>query len=57
MGEREKGGVNNKKHMIQYDRVYDLISWVRIKVADDELDAEQALDMLEREINEIEHDD
>jgi len=43
--------------MIQYDRVYDLISWVRIKVADDELDAEQALDMLEREINDIEHDD
>lgn len=43
--------------MIDFDRVYDLINWVRIKAADDELDTEQALDMLEREINEIEHDD
>jgi len=43
--------------MIHYETVYDVIEMVRIKVADDELDAEQALDMLEREINDIEHDD
>lgn len=43
--------------MIPFETVYDLINWVRIKVDEDDISAEDALDMLEQEISDLENDD
>lgn len=36
--------------MISYDEVYDIISLVRIRLADEEFDQETVLDMVEKEL-------
>ncbi len=43
--------------MIQFELVYDLIKNVRIRADEDDLDVQEALDLLEKELVDIEYDD
>lgn len=42
---------------VSFETVYDLINLVKIKASEDELTTEEALELLEKELSDIEYDD
>lgn len=42
---------------IPIDTIYDMISSIRVKASEDDLNVDEALDELEKEIEEYEYDD
>lgn len=42
---------------IHFEQLYDIISLVRIKAYEDELSIDQAFDLLEKELSDVEYDD